>query len=150
MPILKLTDTGTDITIEHKCANCGTESTISANTLELGVKRGTLMNPDCIVLPPCAEPRCGAYENVLRTHDKLWDGNYDRAGKKTTRPDTHPINNHRRAVNRLARYLKDNGKSQADNKATHDAETSNPAHEADVSSTPFETKHNWRDPRPPT
>ena len=84
----------------------------------LGVTLGNGPNkhtaPDTIDLPHC--PDCGAKECLVRT----WD---------TVDPDHAATlhGKHRKVVNALAQHLKTHGYSDADAKATHDAETAAPS-----------------------
>lgn len=102
------------------CAACGANNRIAINTIELGVSVGGRTDPNAILLPACD---CGAREVLVRTWDTC----------ASSAQGTH-LDVHRKAVNSLAKKLKDTGRSHANAAATHAAEVTSPP---DVVTFPF-------------
>lgn len=109
MPIQKLDNDSVDVV-----CFCGQETTHQIDDLQLGVDRpngNTFEN--VIRLPPCSE--CGAIE--------MWTRHFDAAPEEIKGT---PVDEQRRAVNRVATELKSRGKSSPNAKAKHDAESGDP------------------------
>jgi len=88
--------------ITQRCAKCGADRNIIFSELELGANidpEAGIKDSNVIALPPCDE--CGAKEFLLRNWDKSNDP--ENSGKLL----------HRKAVNRLARDLKEMGNINA-------------------------------------
>jgi len=95
MPIKQLRNDS----ITQRCAKCGAERDIKCSEVELGVEidfEAGFKDSNVVALPPCE--KCGAKEFLLRN----WD--------KSNEPDTSGRLLHRKAVNRMAQYLKEMGR----------------------------------------
>lgn len=95
MPIKQLRNDS----IAQRCAKCGADRNINYSDLELGIEidsEADVRDNNVIALPPCGE--CGAKEFLLRN----WD--------KSNEPATSTKLLHRKAVNRLAKNLKEIGR----------------------------------------
>lgn len=104
MPVLSIKPADESVTVERHCARCGAVSDVDGGALVLGAGR----NMDAIQLPACGG--CGAVETLFRTFDHV----------------PAAMSKHRRAVNALASWLKNEHKLNTELAAAIEADERSP------------------------